>query len=69
MIRSYVESFVSSFPLICLVSWFAGWQLNILHQLTLTALYVSSSMCIHRSAWRIIGLAIREREERKQDDH
>ena len=70
MIRAYLEALMVSYPLICLVSGLAGWRLDVLQQLAVTALYVASSMTIHISAWRRIAAAI-VKEEEKSDvaDH
>lgn len=68
MIRSYVESFLASYPLVCLVSWLAGWQLNILQQLALTVTYVCSSMSIHLNTMRMIGTILKKKGEDKRSE-
>lgn len=69
MIRSYIASVFISLPLMIVLSGCAGWGLNIIQLLALSALYVSSTMAIHHSCWYQIATAIRRKEERKQDDH
>jgi len=70
VIRAYLESLTVSFPLICLVSGLAGWHLNVLQQLAVTAIYVASSMTIHINAWQRIAAAIVAKEGKSHDaDH